>query len=181
MAEIGRGGIGRVLIAHDEHIGRDVAVKELLDSGKGSFAQSNAVSRTTAAAARFLREARVTGQLEHPNIVPVYEVGQRADGTYYYAMRLVRGRTMGEALRGCDGLRNRLELLPPYVSLCNAVAFAHSRGVIHRDIKPDNVMLGAFGETVVLDWGLAKVRGKKDFRGKEIDRFPARWAVVGLD
>ena len=169
-AEIGRGGIGRVMIAHDGHIGRDVAIKELL-GGNGSVASapSDAVSRTTAVAARFLREARVTGQLEHPNIVPVYEVGQRADGTYYYAMRLVRGRTLGEALGSCKTLQERLKLLPHYVSLCNAVGFAHSRGVIHRDIKPDNVMLGAFGETVVLDWGLAKVRGKKDIRGREIE------------
>jgi eukaryotic-like serine/threonine-protein kinase len=169
-AELGRGGIGRVLIAHDEHIGRDVAIKELLGGGgPAASAPSNAISKTTAMAARFLREARVTGQLEHPNIVPVYEVGQRADGTYYYAMRLVRGRTLGQALGSCGTLQERLKLLPQYVSLCNAVGFAHSRGVIHRDIKPDNVMLGAFGETVVLDWGLAKVRGKKDIRGREIE------------
>ena len=168
-AEIGRGGIGRVLVAHDEHIGRDVAVKELLaGSARGRSGPSGALSATTAVAARFLREARVTGQLEHPNIVPVYEVGQRADGTYYYTMRLVRGRTLTDALRSCSGLRERLELLPHYVSLCNAVGYAHSRGVIHRDLKPDNVMIGAFGETVVLDWGLAKVHGKQDIRGTDM-------------
>jgi WD40 repeat protein len=125
---------------------------------------------TSPAAARFLREARVTGQLEHPNIVPVYELGRRADGTLYYAMKLVRGRTLAEALRGCESLKDRLGLLSHYVDLCQAIAYAHSRGVIHRDIKPDNVMLGEFGETVVLDWGLAKARGQEDLRARELRR-----------
>ena len=172
-AELGRGGIGRVLVAFDEHLGREVAVKELLataEAGSGKTPGSGAVSRTAALAARFLREARVTGQLEHPNIVPVYEVGRRADGTYYYTMKVVRGRTMAAALQASKTLGDRLKLLHHYVDLCNAVAYAHSRGVIHRDIKTENVMLGEFGETVVLDWGLAKVRGKKDIRGGEIAR-----------
>jgi WD40 repeat protein/tRNA A-37 threonylcarbamoyl transferase component Bud32 len=172
-AEIGRGGIGRVLVAFDEFLGREIAVKELLgDTGSSQPAtpRTDAMSRTSAAIARFLREARVTGQLEHPNIVPVYEVGQRPDGTFYYTMKLVRGRTLSRALSDCASLADRLGLLPHYVDLCNAVAYAHSRGVVHRDIKTDNVMLGEFGETVVLDWGLAKVRGKKDIRGVEIAR-----------
>jgi WD40 repeat protein len=168
-AEIGRGGIGRVLIAHDEHLGRDVAVKELLGDG-ASGGGATPVSQTAAMAARFLREARVTGQLEHPNIVPVYELGRRADGTLYYTMKLVRGRSMLAAIKDAGGLAGRLKLLPHFVDLCQAVAYAHSRGVVHRDLKPENAMLGEFGETVLLDWGLAKVRGKADIRGGELAR-----------
>lgn len=169
-AEIGRGGLGRVLLAFDEHLGRDVAIKELLSRGGGSsLGDQSGASRTSAVVARFLREARVTGQLEHPNIVPVHEVGQRKDGTYYYAMRVVRGRTLGERLRGANTIADRLALLPHYVNLCNAIAYAHSRGVVHRDIKPDNVMIGEFGETVVLDWGLAKVHGQADFRSGSLE------------
>lgn len=171
-SEVGRGGIGRVLVAFDTHLGREIAVKELL-GGTGSVPstpRSDGPTRTRAEVARFLREARVTGQLEHPNIVPVYEVGRRPDGTLYYTMKLVRGRTLSRALRDCATLQDRLRLLPHYVDLCNAVAYAHSRGVVHRDLKTDNVMLGEFGETVVLDWGLARVHGQKDVRGGEIAR-----------
>ncbi len=172
-AEIGRGGIGRVLVAFDAFLGREIAVKELLGEAGGSqpsTPRTDGASRTTAAMGRFLREARVTGQLEHPNIVPVYEVGQRADGTLYYTMKLVRGRTLAKALAACASLADRLKLLHHYVDLCNAVAYAHSRGVVHRDLKTENVMLGEFGETVVLDWGLAKVKGQRDVRGRELAR-----------
>jgi WD40 repeat protein len=152
--ELGRGGIGRVFLALDRDLGRDVAVKELLvaeaDEGERPLRLQ--------ALARFLREARITGQLEHPNIVPVYELGQSANGTPYYAMRVVRGRTLSRALAEATNLAERLALLDHFVGLCQAVAFAHSRGVVHRDIKPDNVMIGEFGETVVLDWGMAKCR-----------------------
>ena len=171
--ELGRGGIGRVLVAFDEHLGREIAVKELLTSSSESLPttpRSDALTKTGALAARFLREARVTGQLEHPNIMPVYELGQRPSGELYYTMKLVRGRTFSEAVRSCRSLKPRLELLPHFVDLCNAIAYAHSRGIIHRDIKPDNVMLGEFGETVVLDWGLAKIKGRKDIRGGDLER-----------
>ncbi len=188
-AEIGRGGIGRVMVAFDEHLGREVAVKELLpvrvggsldkirvrpskSDGKlnGQVKPVMSMERVSALVARFLREARVTGQLEHPNIVPVYELGRSADDTLYYTMKMVRGRTLAEALEACGGLTERLALLPHFVDLCQAIAYAHSRGVVHRDLKPENVMLGEFGETVVLDWGLAKVRGSQDLRGQEIER-----------
>jgi eukaryotic-like serine/threonine-protein kinase len=146
--ELGRGGLGRVLIALDRTLGREVAVKELLPE----LAHRDAV-------ARFVREARITGQLEHPNIVPVYEMGTGADGLPYYTMRVVRGRTLDEALDAAPGLLGRLSLLHHYGGICQAIAYAHSRGVVHRDIKPQNVMIGEFGETIVLDWGIAKVRG----------------------
>jgi eukaryotic-like serine/threonine-protein kinase len=155
-AEIGRGGIGRVLLATDRHLEREVAIKELrLDLLPDAGA-------STEDAVRFLSEARITGQLEHPNIVPVYEIGRRADGRLYYTMRVVRGETLGQALARAKALPERLALLHHFSGLCNAIAYAHSRGVVHRDIKPDNVMIGEFGETIVLDWGIAKVRGQAD-------------------
>jgi eukaryotic-like serine/threonine-protein kinase len=170
-AEIGRGGIGRVLRVHDGHLGRTIAVKELLGlAGSGAIPLSEKGSTSVDSISRFLREARVTGQLEHPNIVPVYEVGRRANGTLYYTMRMVRGRSLDTAILEASTLNGRLKLLAHYVDLCQAIAYAHSRGVIHRDIKPQNVMLGEFGETVVLDWGLAKVQGKADIRERELER-----------
>jgi serine/threonine protein kinase len=170
--EQGRGGIGRVLIAFDEHIGREIAVKELLpEKGpSGTPPSDSPIRKTGAAAARFLREARITGQLEHPGIVPVYELGKRPDSSLYYTMKLVRGKTLAEKLHDCHSLRDRLQLLHHFLDLCQTIAYAHSRGVIHRDIKPQNVMVGEFGETVVLDWGLAKVKGQKDIRADAIER-----------
>ncbi len=172
-SEIGRGGMGRVLVSVDTHLGREIATKELLP-GMADLTDAPGSSPFTPASApyvgRFLREARVTGQLEHPNIVPVYDLGRRENGSLYYTMKLVRGRTLAEALDDCDSLADRLRLLSRYVDLCQAIAYAHSRGVIHRDIKAENVMVGEFGETVVLDWGLAKVKGKEDLRGSEIER-----------
>jgi len=158
--EIGRGALGRVFLAYDRHIGRSVAIKELLSGAEQGL--SCDASLMELLNRRFLREARVTGQLEHPAIMPVYEIGQRQDGTYYYAMRRVRGRTLSAAIREAGSLRERLHLLPHFRDVCNALAYAHSRGVIHRDLKPDNILIGEFGETVVLDWGLAKVLGETD-------------------
>ncbi len=166
-AELGRGGLGRVLLAFDRHLGREVALKELLPGRAG---RASGDERTSTAVARFVREARVTGQLEHPNIVPVYELGRHEDGGLFYTMKVVRGRTLGHALRQARDVAGRLRLLGHFVDLCQAMAYAHSRGVIHRDIKPDNVMLGEFGETVVLDWGLAKARGQRDEREAELAR-----------
>lgn len=164
-AILGRGGIGAVFLAMDHHVGREVAIKELLGGVGGSLGATPAASEAgtvSAAAARFLREARITGQLQHPNIVPVHEIGQRADGTLYYTMKVVRGQTLRQALKGCDNLAARLKYLGHVEDICQAIAYAHHKGVIHRDIKPDNVMVGEFGETVVLDWGLAKTHGKQD-------------------
>lgn len=169
-SEVGRGGLGIVRSAFDRHLGREVAIKELLGAGTRTAAGTPVSGTTSDASVRFKREARVTAQLEHPNIVPVYELGRRPDDTIYYTMRLVRGRTLKQAMREASDLQERLALLPHFVDLCQAMAYAHSRGVIHRDIKPDNVMIGEFGETWVLDWGVAKVRGKDDIRGRELAR-----------
>ncbi len=153
------GGIGRIWLARDASLGRDVALKELLPERAGNAAVGS----------RFRREAQVTGQLEHPGIVPVYELAQRpADQQPYYTMRFVRGRTLAEAAAAYHQRRKKgqavpldlRELLSAFVGVCNAVAYAHSRGVLHRDLKPQNVVLGDFGEVIVLDWGLAKVLGE---------------------
>ncbi len=170
--ELGRGGIGRVLLAFDAHVGREIALKEIIpgmipdkDSGDNTPSHPSQVVR-----ARFLREARVTGQLEHPSIVPVYEIGRRSDGACYYTMRMVKGQTLAHAIAHCIDIEERLKLLPHFYDMCNAIAYAHSRGVLHRDIKPDNVMIGEFGETVVLDWGLAKVKGQKDHSARNLEK-----------
>jgi len=153
------GGIGRIWLARDRDLDRDVAIKELLPENAGHM-------KTVA---RFLREARLTGQLEHPGIVPVYELATRA-GTHFYAMRFVRGRTLTAAVEsyhtnridGRDDPLKFIALLTAFAAVCNAVAYAHSRGVLHRDLKGDNVILGDFGEVIVLDWGLAKIMGQPD-------------------
>ena len=172
ISQHAKGGMGHVLLVHDEYLGRSVALKELLPASTDaeSGESDTPIRHTTSLVARFLQEARVTGQLEHPAIVPVYEVGRRKDGSPYYTMRLVRGKTLSRALRDCQGLSERLALLPNFIDLCQAIAYAHSRGVIHRDIKPGNVMVGQFGETVVLDWGLAKVRETEDVNAEDIER-----------
>jgi serine/threonine protein kinase/WD40 repeat protein len=164
--EYGRGGQSRVLLAYDEHLLREIALKELL----GDIEERGSRSTSQAASARFIREARITGQLEHPNIVPVYELGQHADGSVYYTQKLVKGATLKARLADCREAGARLSLLAHFADICHAVAYAHSRGVVHRDLKPDNVMVGQFGETVVLDWGLAKARGEKDVRGPAVLR-----------
>jgi tRNA A-37 threonylcarbamoyl transferase component Bud32 len=155
------GGIGRVWLARDASLARDVALKEL----RPERADNPAVW------ARFLKEAQITGQLEHPGIVPIYEMGTRPDDRApYYTMRFVRGRTLDEAARAYHQRRKRgeaaplelRELLGAFVGVCNAVAYAHSRGVLHRDLKPKNVVLGDFGEVIVLDWGLARLIDQPD-------------------
>jgi PAS domain S-box-containing protein len=155
------GGIGRVWLAHDNDLGRDVALKEL---------QPERAEHATLRA-RFLQEAQITGQLEHPGIIPVYELVRARDGRQpFYTMRFVKGRTLSEAARAYHDKRlaghaEALELpalLNAFVTVCNTVAYAHSRGVIHRDLKGQNVILGDFGEVVVLDWGLAKLVGRPE-------------------
>lgn len=150
--EIGRGGMGVILRATDRMVRRDVAMKVMRQD-------TNSVQR-----ARFLEEAQVTGQLEHPNIVPIHEIGVDPKGRMYFTMKLVKGRSLLEVL---DDLRKNQKLhdhrhsltalLSSFVAVCNAVAFAHSKGVVHRDLKPANIMIGDFGEVMLMDWGLAKV------------------------
>lgn len=150
-----RGGIGQVWLAHDGDLGRDVALKELRPDRTDQ----------PATRARFVEEAKITGQLEHPGIVPVYELVRPTDGGEpFYTMRFVAGRTLTQAIKsyhqkrvsGEAGPLELRQLLEDFVGVCNAVAYAHARGVLHRDLKGQNVVLGDFGEVMVLDWGLAK-------------------------
>ena len=149
----GAGGLGEVFVARDGRLNREVALK-LIEGSQADDAQSKA---------RFLLEAEITGGLEHPGIVPVYALGENSDGRLFYAMRLVRGETLKERIRKfhrpARSHRQPVQfrqLLNHFVRICDIVAYAHSRGVLHRDLKPSNVMLGKFGETLVVDWGLAK-------------------------
>ncbi len=142
----------------DEFVGREVALKELVVTPESLH--SNPSEST--AWKRFLREARLTAQLDHPGIIAVHELARRADGTLFCAQKLIRGETLKARFARCESLQQRLELLPHLIDACDAVAYAHSRGVIHRDLKPSNIMIGAFGETVVVDWGLAKRRGEAE-------------------
>jgi len=159
---IGMGGIGSVYQAYDSTLERTVAVKTLRSDLAGN----------QAAADLLLREARTAGLIDHPGVIPIHELGWRDDGTPYYAMKLVRGRTLGDALAACTTLPERLLYLPHLHQLCQTVAYAHSLGVIHRDISASNVMVGPFGETFALDWGLA--------RSGETDAAPASPAEVPL-
>jgi serine/threonine-protein kinase len=145
--EVARGGNGIVLRGFDPAFRRHVAVKVLQARHRGR----GEIER------RFLAEARLTGQLQHPGIPAAYQIGQLDDGSPFFVMKLIVGRTLRELLaqRGepTDGLAHHLEL---FEQVCNAVAYAHSKGVIHRDLKPSNIMVGRFGEVMVMDWGLAK-------------------------
>lgn len=151
--EVARGGMGAVLEAVDHSLQRHVAVKVMLN-------QDGALEEQVQ---RFVCEARVTGQLEHPGIVPVHQLGVDAEGRLFYAMKLVRGTTVSEITKrlraGEPDVVTKYPLgalLTVFLKVCDAVAFAHSRGVLHRDLKPENIMVGEYGEVLVMDWGLAK-------------------------
>jgi serine/threonine-protein kinase len=146
--ELARGGMGVVYCACDESLGRDVAVKVLLER----FQAGSLVGQ------RFVDEARITAQLQHPGIPPVFEVGRLDDGRPYLAMKLINGRTLAELLKERpEPAGDRGRFLAMFQQICQAVAYAHSKRVLHRDLKPANVMVGAFGEVQVMDWGLAKL------------------------
>lgn len=157
-----RGGLGEVFVAEDGELHREVALKQM----QARHADNE---RTRA---RFVLEAEITGRLEHPSIVPVYGLNTDADGRPFYAMRFVRGESLRQAIAtfhasskrrsNATGTLEFRKLLQRFVAMCDAIAYAHSRGVLHRDLKPDNVMLGKYGETLVVDWGLAKALGKRD-------------------
>ena len=156
-ARIGHGGMGEVLVAFDEHIGREVAVKRM-----------KAAAPSAEELARFVREARVQGRLQHPTIVPVHDIAVDRDGRPFFVMKRLTGTEMNDLLkrmragREADEAGCRRRLLRAFVDVCLAVEFAHSRGIIHRDLKPANIMLGDFGEVYVLDWGVARAVTDED-------------------
>ena len=169
-----RGGLGAVFVALDSELNREVALKQILDHHA-----DDATSRL-----RFLLEAEVTGGLEHPGIVPVYGLGTDADGRPYYAMRFIRGDSLKEAIDRFHGDATLMQdpgkrslemrkLLRRFLDVCNAIDYAHSRGVLHRDIKPGNIIVGRHGETLVVDWGLAKATGKSEPGGEERTLMPS--------
>lgn len=141
---LGRGSIGEVLLAYDSVLERDVAYKRLIRQGDRN------------ASARFEREAQVTGKLNHPGVVPVHDRGVDELGRIFYTMKAIDGRSLAEALTQAPDRQARLALLDVLIDACDAMAAAHAAGVVHRDLKPANIMLGPFGETLVVDWGLAR-------------------------
>ena len=143
VKELGRGGMGAVHLAEDRELDRLVAIKVL-----------NTPEITDDLRNRMVREAQIIARLEHPGIVPVHDVGTLPDGRIYYAMKYVRGSRLDEYAAQGASLRDRLR---KFQAVCDAVAFAHAHGVIHRDLKPQNIMIGSFGEVLVLDWGVAKI------------------------
>lgn len=150
---IGEGGMSTVYLAHDRELERDVALKVLRDAAPISEERS-----------RIQREAQILASLEHPGIVPVHDVGVLPDGSLFYVMKRVKGEQFDEYVRGG---RPRSELLRALLQVCDAVSFAHAAGVVHRDLKPQNVMIGAFGEVLVLDWGVATWRKDVDASTQE--------------
>ena len=141
---IGKGGGGEVFVAHDRRVGRDVALKRLPTPAP-----------TDEETARFLREARIQARLEHPAIVPVYELGKDDIGRPFFAMKRLAGKPLSELL----GIATRQRMLSAFADVCRAIDYAHSRGIVHRDLKPANIVLGEFGEVYVIDWGVARVLG----------------------
>ena len=141
--ELARGGMGRIVEARDLRLDRVVAIKEVL-------------GRDAVATARFAREVRITARLQHPGIVSIYEAGRWDSGEPFYAMRLVHGEPLHTKIGRARTLADRLALLPKLLAVAEAVAYAHAQRIIHRDLKPHNVLVGDYGETVVIDWGLAK-------------------------
>lgn len=169
LQPLNAGGMGVVYTAHDPILDREVAIKSV---PPGTLAGSEEVQR-------FLGEARATGRLQHPCIPPVYELGKADDGRPFFALQLIRGQSMGQLIRQLrEGkaelhqqyrFHHRLEV---FLKVCEAVAYAHSQGVLHRDIKPDNIMLGECGEVFLVDWGLAREESKSsDLTGQ--------WSVIG--
>lgn len=167
IREHAAGGLGQVFVAIDDELNRQVALKQIRER----------YSSDTDARQRFILEAEITGGLEHPGIVPVYGLGIYQDGQPYYAMRFIRGQSMQAAIealhqksasthgrwtQSSESMFELRKLLSRVIDVCQAIGYAHSRGVLHRDIKPDNIMLGDYGETLVVDWGLAKVEGETE-------------------
>jgi serine/threonine protein kinase len=180
LEEIGRGGMGAVFKVVDTNLHRTLAMKVIREVGE----DQDAASTDPKTLGRFLEEAQITGQLHHPGIVPVHELGLNPGGKLYFTMQLVKGQTFSDLIRwvesGKDGW-NQTRALSVILDVLEALGYAHSRGVIHRDLKPANVMVGKFGETYVLDWGVARVLGKPDQRDLRIQQEASSRTVIGSE
>jgi serine/threonine-protein kinase len=171
LGEIARGGMGAILRGRDVDLGRDLAVKVLLEAHKE---KPNLVKR-------FVEEAQIGGQLQHPGVVPVYELGSFADRRPFFTMKLVKGRTLAELLLARSSPAEDLpRFLSIFESVAQTMAYAHVRGVIHRDLKPSNVMVGSFGEVQVMDWGLAKVLPQGGVAADEAGKTPEPEVPVSM-
>ena len=148
ISELARGGMGTVYLAEDNELNRQVAIKVI-----------NSVDVTDDLRQRMIREAQIIARLEHPGIVPVHDAGVLPDGRVFYVMKYVRGNRLDEYAAETESLRDRLR---KFQAACEAVAFAHAHGVIHRDLKPQNIMIGSFGEVLVVDWGVAKILRRRE-------------------
>ena len=151
--ELGRGGMGRIVIARDRRLRRPVALKELLTIDRPESVR------------RFVREALITARLQHPSIVRLYDAGRFPNGQQFFSLEMVRGLPFDRVLARCRTLDERLALLPNLLAACDALAYAHAQRIIHRDLKPQNVLCGSYGETVVIDWGLAKDLAEPEWSG----------------
>lgn len=169
LGEIGAGGMGIILKCRDGDMGRDVAVKVLHDRYRDDPRMLE----------RFVEEAQINGQLQHPGIVPVYEMGMK-DRRLFFTMKLIKGRTLAEILDARAEFReDRQRFLRIFLQVCQTMAYAHSRGVIHRDLKPSNIMVGAFGEVLVVDWGLAKILPRDGGTSRSASSSPGGTATRG--
>ena len=186
-AEIARGGMGAILKVWDGDLRRNLAMKVMLGRDEEA-AKVGEPGLDPEKLSRFLEEAQITGQLEHPGIVAVHDLGIDADGRIFFTMPLVKGRDLKEIIDAIvssesgtteDGW-TRTRVVSVFIKVCEAMAFAHSKGVIHRDIKPSNIMVGRFGETHVMDWGLAKVLGKKDKHDVRPKAPSETWSAASL-
>jgi len=181
---VGKGGMGVVYLALDSELNRRVAFKMVLpdptadrdapaprtplEATPPDHSQQDSSRSFDELRKRFLQEAWVTGAMQHPGVVPVYELGETEEGIPYYTMRYVTGeRTLKAAIEALSSFDERLALLEPFLKICDTIRYAHARGIIHRDLKPENIALGSFGEVIVLDWGLAKTEGKPDISGND--------------
>jgi tetratricopeptide (TPR) repeat protein len=169
--EIARGGMGQVVRLRDEEFQRPLAMKVLLPGG----------APAAELAERFLREARLTGQLQHPGVPPVHELGHLPDGRPYFVMKLIKGHSLHQLLRArLSRDQDLTRFVGIFEQVCQTLAYAHARGIIHRDLKPLNVMVGAFGEVQVMDWGLAKVLPREEAQSRECERPGEPTTVFGL-
>jgi serine/threonine-protein kinase len=167
---LGVGGMGEVVSAYDDQIGRPVAIKHM-----------RAEDPTPEETARFLREARIQGRLEHPAIVPVHEIQYDEQGHLFFVMKQLTGTTLAAALEKSEAASSRRAYLRAFVDVCLAIEFAHTRGIVHRDLKPSNIMLGDFGEVYVLDWGIARVIGDAPRRPtfSDVDSLDGKFTNTG--